>query len=392
MSGSRPSAANVEVPPAAPAKALRVCHIASGDLWAGAEVQVATLLRELSRRPELQLSAILLNDGRLAREVRECGVPVTIIPEDRHGFLEIAALATRELRGRGIDILHSHRYKENLLAALVARRCRIPHLVRTQHGMPEPVPLHKNPKRATLHLLDSLVARHRADRIIAVSREMTALLARRLPAAKITLIYNGIDLERVRSAMTPEQAKARLGFAGDTPVIGTAGRLVPIKRLDLLLRAAQQLAQRSPATRFLIVGDGPERQALEELAAGLGIANRVLFSGHRDDVHDLMRAMDIFTLTSDHEGLPMALLEAMALGIPVVARAVGGMVEVVAEGTGVLVGAASADLAAGYQGLLEDAPARRRMGAAAVEHISRSFSSAATANAALGLYRSLVRA
>ena len=118
---------------------LAVCHIASGDLWAGAEAQIATLLRNLAARKELELCAILLNPGRLAREVQSIGIEVKVLPESQTGFFEIYSQAAGFLNNRGVRILHSHRYKENVLAAMLARRCRIPFVVRTQHGLPEPV-------------------------------------------------------------------------------------------------------------------------------------------------------------------------------------------------------------------------------------------------------------
>src|SRR5262249_47825175 len=99
---------------------ISICHVASGDRWAGAEAQMAFLLRGLARKKELCLCAILLNKGQLADEIRRSGIEVEVIPENENGFFDILAKSTRYLRDKGIRILHSHRYKENVLSALLA--------------------------------------------------------------------------------------------------------------------------------------------------------------------------------------------------------------------------------------------------------------------------------
>src|SRR5690349_12271994 len=140
--GSLAGVLDAETPPEAAGsrspEPLTVCHVISGDLWAGAEAQAAALLRSLARKPEFRVLAILLNEGRLAEEARSCGVEVRVIPETTHSFGRIVTSATDYLRGRQVKVLHSHRYKENLIAALLARRCDVPIVIRTEHGAPEP--------------------------------------------------------------------------------------------------------------------------------------------------------------------------------------------------------------------------------------------------------------
>ena len=229
-----------EAPPdASSADKIGICHIVSGDRWAGAEVQVATLLGQLSRENGIRLSAIVLNDGRLAKGIQSCGIELKVIPEHERSFLEILKEGTAFLKGRGIRILHSHRYKENLLAALWARRARVPFVVRTQHGLPEPLDPHRRLKQGFVQMVDRAIARWATDRVISVSSEMTRHLTRRFGAEKIVTIPNGISPQDVQSCLAVSEAKSRLGIPANAWVVGYAGRLEPIKRLDIFLHAAQ---------------------------------------------------------------------------------------------------------------------------------------------------------
>ncbi len=370
---------------------MTVCHLASGDLWAGAEVQVATLLRSLARSGDFQLLAIFLNEGRLAEEARKCGVQVLVIPESRHSFFGLLHRATDFLRRYDVQVLHSHRYKENLLAALLASRIRIPVVVRTQHGAREPMQGWRWFRQATVHWLDRMVARYGTDRVIAVSEDLRRQLARQFGDERVVLIRNGVDAAQVFSALTPQQARQRLGLPADCRVVGTAGRLEPVKRLDLLLEAARRMVAQDARMRFLIAGGGSQARPLRERAHQLGLSEHVLFTGHRADIHDVLRAMDVFVLCSEHEGLPMVLLEAMALGVPVVARSVGGIGEVVEDGvSGICVPTNQPDeLAAGCLQVLQDSALRERLRAAATARVRAHFSADNTAQEVATLYRSL---
>jgi len=370
---------------------IAVCHIASGDRWAGAEAQIATLLKSLVRHDELQLSAILLNHGRLAAEIQRCGIEVAVIPENQNGFLAILSEATRFLRGKGVRIVHSHRYKENLLAALLARRCRISFAVRTQHGLPEPVSGIKRLKQAMIQWVDQLIARRATDRLISVSSEMTRQLARRVNPQRIVTIPNGINPEEIRSDLSSREAKDRLGIPRDCWVLGAAGRLEPVKRLDVFLEAAKLIQAHLPNTRFVIAGDGSEEVRLRALALACGLQDKVLFLGHRNDIYDVLRAFDVLILCSDHEGLPMALLEALGLGVVVVARAVGGIPEVVQDGVnGILVDSNDPrSLADACVQVLADRARSQRLTEAGIKSVREDYSAAKTADRVAQLYFSL---
>lgn len=380
-----------EQAPAPPGR-IKVCHIASGDLWAGAEVQIATLLKYVARDKGIALSAILLNPGRLADEVGRLGVETIVIPESRIGFFGILHRAAEFLRGKKVQVLHSHRYKENLLAALLARRIRGAVLIRTRHGLIEPHQGLKDLKQRLIQGADRLTARWTADRVIGVSAELAYRLEQDLGREKVITIPNGVDVDQVRSELSVAEARQRLGIPRDCYVLGTAGRLEPVKRLDIFLEAAQRISRELPKSRFIIAGEGREQSRLQALARELGIEGRVHFLGHRGDVFDVLRAMDVLVLSSDHEGLPMVLLEALAMGLTVVARKVGGIPEVINDNaSGVLLESDSpAALAAACLDVLSDEGRRRRLSEAARNLVLESFSAERSGRETAKLYRSLV--
>lgn len=370
---------------------LSVCHLASGDCWAGAEAQLASLLRALVRRPDAIIRAIFLNEGRLAEEARQCGVEVKIIPETRLGFFQILAQAAAHLQGKGVQVLHCHRYKENLLAPFLSWKCGIPAVVRSHHGLLEKLPGFPF-KRPLVVLLEQVLARYFTDCVVCVSADLQARLDAALHPRRSMTIQNGLDADRVRSRLSTQEARIALGVPAESAVLGTVGRLEPVKRLDLFLSAAKQLAATSPSMYFLIVGEGSRIRGLQQQAAASGLADRVLFLGHRDDVFDILRAMDIFVLCSDHEGMPMALLEALALGVPTLSRSVGGVSEVITNGVnGVLIQSDDpSQLAESCRRLLADEGERRRLADAGKLAVQR-FSSDLTAAQCCQLYRSLVQ-
>ncbi len=394
--GSQPSVADVgashkHVQSSAGAATLGVCHIASGDRWAGAEVQLAALLKGLRQVPDIKLFAIFLNEGRLASEARTLGIDVCVFDESKEGFFRILSAARRYLAGKNVQILHSHRYKENLLAAFLARQSHVPVHVSSYHGAPEPFHGWRVLKQKLIQLLDRGVALSATDSIISVSDELRSQLVHKISEEKIVTIHNGIDADVVCSRFTPAEAKQHLGIAADNPVIGTAGRLDRIKRLDILLNAAKKIVTELPHTKFVIAGDGTEAAHLRQMAANLGLGERILFLGHRDDIYDVIRAMDIFVFCSDHEGLPMALLETLYLGVPVVARPVGGITEVIEDGvSGVYVRSASSEaLASACTALLRDQKRRVMLRRAGIEVVVTKFTARSAAEQTAALYRSL---
>jgi len=366
----------------------------SADLWAGAEVQVAAIASYLVRQPDVHLTAVLLNDGRLAWELRALGIEVAVVDEHRHTSAAIVASLVRFFRTHRVSILHTHRYKDTVLGTIAAKLAGVPKVVRTVHGLPEPLRGWDHLKFQAYGSLDRAALGCFADRIIAVSNDLANTLANAgYKRSAVIPIHNGINLRKARPGRDCRLVRRELGIDEESLVIGTIGRLVPVKAHVDLLRAAQRILRRQPDTRFLIVGDGPLRGELAAMAAHLGVDHACLFTGARQDTFDVLAAMDVFALPSLHEGVPMALLEAMVLGKPVVATAVGGVPEIVQDHvSGRLIPPGNdAALADVCLAVASDRQMARSLGAAARRAVAERFSLDVSGRAVLDVYRSLLR-
>ena len=372
---------------------MRVCHVMTADLWAGAEVQLFTAASYLSQRQDVVLTAVLFNEGRLAGELRRLGIDVAVIDEASHNAADIVLFLTRFFSEHRIELVHTHRYKDTVLGAMAAKLAGVPHVVRTMHGLREPMTGWNRVKFGAYETLDKTMLRWCADRVIAVSNRMAgALISNGYKSSLVTTIQNGIDLAKAASSRNPEDMKRELGVDGAI-VIGTAGRLTPVKGQDTFLRAARLILDREPRTQFLIAGDGPLEHDLKALAAQLGIDAACRFLGARNDIADVVSAMGVFVLPSLNEGMPMAALEAMALAKPVVASKVGGLPEVIRHReSGVLVPPGNADaLAAACLELVRDRSRAARMGAEARRTIEAEFSGERNGQALADVYRAVAK-
>jgi len=368
---------------------LHVLHIASGDLWAGAEVQLYTLAKALHRFRDIRVSVVLLNSGTLQDRLDAQGIPVTVLDESRLNGMEILARLVRLIRDQQPDIVHTHRMKENVLGTIAAWRAGHIPTIRTAHGACEHSPPWWKPHKRLPYALDWLCGRYLQHRIVAVSKDLAAILGRQFPPAKIVTIANGIDIDEVIGASTPHLP---LEPAGPGILrVGLIGRLVPVKRVDLFIETAKYIKERHPGldVHFHIFGDGPLRAELEALSQACGTTDRVFFQGHRDDLLKVMPALDIVMMPSDHEGLPMTLLEAMTLKVCIVAHAAGGIPELLENGRcGVLV---TEHTPAGYAKHLHrlaiDCSRKICFVENALLHVGRNYSSITAADHYVSLYR-----
>jgi len=370
---------------------IRVCHVAPADGWAGAEVQLAVLLSLLSKRSDLEVSAVLLNEGRLAGTLRDAGISTCVIPESRHNPLSIAAQLAEHLKRDAIDLVHTHKWKDNVVAAIATIGGPVRWHVRTIHGSVEPFTWFKALKARGVRALDHVANRWAVDRIVTVSRDLTHEFAARFGVDKVAYIQNGIDLDHVHVTRRPGELRADLGLPPNAPVVGTMGRLVSVKALDVFLRAARVISDRRPDVTFVIAGSGPLEPTLLTLARNLDLQN-VLFLGHRDDSYDVLRLMDVFVLPSLNEGIPMVLLEALALARPVVASRVGGIPDIVEhETSGLLSEPGNAhDVAQKCLSLLDDQERAQRLGMQGRSRIEERFSAGVMASTMADVYRTLV--
>jgi len=311
---------------------IHVTHIASGDLWAGAEVQLYTLCKSLNKMENITVSVILLNHGMLEDKLREQNIPVEVLDESSANSLQIFLGLIKSLKKLSPDIVHTHRIKENILGSLAAKLAgNIPSL-RTAHGAPEHKPSPLKPYKYLMHILDWITARFLQLEICAVSDDLKALLEKTYPPKKIQVIENGVDIEELTPYTTQQPPKEY--NKSNAFKIGLIGRLVPVKRVDLFIKTAKYIHDNYPelSVHFHIYGDGPLDDELKQLADSLEVSDIIKFEGHCDDIHKQMASLNALLITSDHEGLPMTLLEAMALGVPVIAHSVGGITKACQDG------------------------------------------------------------
>jgi len=373
---------------------MRVCHLISGDLWGGAEAQALALLGDLSKREGVELRAVLLNEGILSDRLASLGVPVHVIDEGKLGFLGIRSALRGHLKRHPQDILHSHSYKENLLAASLGRRSRVAtRLVKTVHGTREFYSGFRRVKAFFYTTLDRAAGRYCFDRIIAVSEDTRRRLEPAYPSRLLTVIPNAFDPEAIRPSRPPEDVRAELGLTSSEKILGTAGRLAPVKGYGFLLEAFKLIHDQEPGVRLLVIGEGPLEAELKNQARELGLAHAVLFPGFRTDIADLLNALDVFVMSSLHEGTPTVLLEALALQKPVVSTSVGGIPEVLARiGSGIQVRPGDPHaLAAGCLRALEEVRTGRPDTREVRDRVLRLYSPQALGDRVLSLYRELLR-
>ncbi len=273
------------------------------------------------------------------------------------------------IRRERIDLVHSQLYHANLYGRLAARKA----------GIPAVISVHNTYVKHKLHrrIINWYLGRHTAA-IIVGSEDIKRDVVRydHVPASRIEIIPNTVDISRSVSTLSKAEARARLGLAEHDLVLGTIGRLEEQKGHRYLIEALALLRQRGMLARLLLAGEGRERAALEAQTASLGLERQVLLLGTRDDLGDLFRAMDVFVMPSLWEGLSLAMLSAMAAGLPVVATSVGGVSQVFCNdeyGFSVPAGDAAA-LAEKIVECLANLPATMAKGAKGAQHVRDNYS------------------
>jgi glycosyltransferase involved in cell wall biosynthesis len=326
-----------------------VVHVVETLERGGLERMVIDLARAQHAAGRSVQVACLYRHGALAHELQACGIPVTACGK-RTG-LDLAALRRlREVLGAAPGaVVHTHNANTHYHVALVALGLPLLRIVNTRHGMGQ-----ANPgSRAEWLYRRSMV---RTDAVAAVCEAARARFEAQgvRPRTRLVAIPNGIHVERFRPADAEARhaLRAALQLPASMPVMGTVGRLNPVKDQALMLDAVARLRARGVDVALAVAGDGPLREALAAQVERLGLQDRVRLLGDRDDVPALLRGLDVFALSSRSEGYSMALLEACAAGLPIVATDVGGNREIVFDGrNGRLVGAgdveAFADAVAG---------------------------------------------
>ncbi len=352
---------------------FRILVLIKGLNLGGAERLLVDALPYLNcERFEYHFAYLLTWSDYLVPQFEAAGFPVHCLNMSSNVHLPRALPALHRLqRQQAFDLVHAHLPVTGTLARIVGRWHRIP-VVYTEHNVLE----HCHP--ATLWATRLTYGLN--DLVFAVSRGVHESITRlRLDkTTRVETVLNGVPVEQVRSeAQDADNLRRELGIPAGHLVVGTVAVLTQQKRLTDWLEVARLVAAQREDVTFLLVGGGPEEAALAARVRTLGLEQRVRMTGFRGDGRRLMGLMDIYLMTSAYEGLPIALLEAMALGKPVVATAVGGIPEALeSDEQGLLAPPGSVDvLAAHTLLLLEDAPLRWALGRRAAERVERDFHS-----------------
>lgn len=364
----------------------RIAHIIPTLDQAGAEKQMTTLACELKRRGWDVHVAVLTRDGPYRAQLEEAGIPVFLV--HKRGKVDFGALLRLQgwLREIRPEIVQTWLFAANVYGRLAAKKAGIPHILASERC----VDLWKT----WWHFwFDRYLARW-TEYIIVNSRGVAEFYRnKRLPEDKLVVIPNGIGkLERPpgsRRALLLE-----LGLPDDARLVGVVGRLWPQKSLRDAIWAADLLKRIRDDVHLLIVGEGPEWRSLERYCENLEITDRVHFLGHRPDAVRITSQLDVFWNTSRYEGQSNSLMEAMALGVPVVASDIPGNRDLVVHGqTGFLVGRGPefrAGLAKFTKKILEDPELARRLGEAARNRMENEFSVERMVRAFDELYRKVL--
>jgi len=366
---------------------LKVAHIIGGGEFGGAERHILNLAGAIDPG-KVEIAVCCLFAAPFKEIASGAGVLALSVPMRHKADFGVVGKLAALLWDAGADLVHTHGVRANLLGRLAARQAGKKKVITTVHSL-----LERDYPGFFTCLANSWVERATrglTDHFIAVSRELKEkLVAGGLPEDKVTVIYNGIPLEEFRPPADPGAVRARLGIARETPMVGIFARLHTVKGHRYFLAAAREVLARRPGVRFLVVGDGPLRPALEEQARGLGITDRVVFTGFVEDVRPLMAGLDLLVISSLWEGFGLTAVEAMALGTPVVATEVGGLPEVVRHGeTGLLVPPANPEALAGsIVWMLEHPEAAGEMAGKGGEAVRENFSAGVMARRTWELYR-----
>jgi glycosyltransferase involved in cell wall biosynthesis len=323
---------------------------------------------------------------------KEIGVNVLVMPM-RHK-LDIGTLSrlTEVIKKNRPDLVHTHGVRANLLGRLAAKMAGVNRIVTTVHSL-----LVRDYPDFWSRLANSWterLTRGLTDHFIAVSQGLkNALIADGIPENKITVIYNGLDLDRFRPCLPPGTYRHWLGYEEGVPLVAIVARLHSVKGHSFFLQAAAEVLKVIPRVRFLVVGTGPDEAVLKEMTAKLGLQEVVNFTGFITEIPDLMADMDVLVIPSLWEGFGLTAIEAMTVGLPVVATEVGGLPEVVRPGeTGILVPSSDVpSLAKGIIWVLQHPKEAAQMAENGRQIVSQQFSSKGMARKTELTYQKVMR-
>jgi len=353
---------------------MRILYVIDNLEFGGGErvfLQLASGLRERH-----QISVAANTGGRLTNELKRLGIESFPIDMTRQISYKPIRQIRHIVRHKEIDVVHSQGARADFFARVAGKLSSIPHIICT---VTMPVAgFDVGPIRKGIYRFADCLSERYVDRFIVVSNYLrnTLIERRGLPPESVIKIYNGIEVDRYHPDLKEASLRNSWGIPPAAPLIGAIGRMVWQKGFKYLIEAAPETLEVIPEARFLLVGDGPLRPDLENLARKLNVYDRIIFTGFRSDIPDLLSTMDVLVVPSLLEGFPMITLEAMALATPVVATQIHGITEQIMDGKeGVLIPPRNTDaLASAVTQIITDRELSSRLGMAARKRVESSFS------------------
>lgn len=365
-----------DAPPPSPGDGrFRVVQVVNSLAPAGAERLTTDLARSLDPS-EFDVHVLVVRDGRLREYVEEAGLPLVQTGfEFDYTFPFVIARMSSYLREQRPDIVHTHLLGSDIVGRMAAVLAGTPIIVTTQHDTHPRPWIYRAYRRITGHLVDATVACSPA----VADYCRTHIGA---PEERLATIENGVDVERFAHAASEWR---------EPVTFGAVGSLIPVKGHDTLIRAFARVSDDLPGSRLLIAGDGVERTALEELIVARGLEGRVFLAGRVDDVCTFLSQVDIFVHPSLSEGMPLAVLEAMAAAKPIIASDIPSLSATVGDGAGSVVPPGDDEaLASEMLRVAGDSDGSVAMGRRAQRRAAERYSLSRTVDEYVGLYRSLL--
>lgn len=354
-------------------KTVRILNVIGGGRIGGAEMFLYSFLTEMVKYRQFSVDVcFMMTRGPVADLISGLEIKTYCLGM-KTGFDLAAAMKLRRLiNERRYEIVHSH--TGQLLTWLAMSLSSAPVKIITEHG--DAISGTTFKKKVQYYFLKTMF--HSYKNLVVVSEHLKKTMTKKyqLPASKVLVIRSGVDLKCFPSSIVGvDEQRRKLGLPIQGSIVGTVGRLVPVKGIDHLISAAPIILTKYPDCLFLIVGDGPLRQVLELKVKSAYLSRNFKFLGERDDISELLSVMDLLIFPSVMEGLPVAAIEGMAMGKPIVAYGVGGIPEIVTRGvTGLLVEQrVPALLAENILTLLGDERLRLAMGTEARKVAAKEF-------------------
>lgn len=363
-------------------KPYHILYLAnSGNIIGGGQISLKTLLEGLDEKKYYPL-VVCPNRGNLVNEIEKLGIETFIIKMESFRKLKVMSWVSsiceliRLINVRNINVIHSNGSRPTIYGGIAARITKTPLIWHVRIA-------------DTDKWVDKVLARF-ATKILVVSKAVR--LRFKGIKEKIAVVYNGIDLDKFNPLIDGTKIRQEFSLSSSTPIVGIVGRLDNYKGHQYFIKAARKVVDTIPNARFMIVGDGENRKKLEYLKKKLGLDEHIIFTGNRDDIAEILAALDLFVLSSVSEGFGRSAVEAMACGKAVVASNVGGLSEVVENGiTGKLIPSRNPDsLTMAILSLLKDKEKTRRMGCAGRQRAEKMFSLQKNISETLRIYEQII--